>query len=547
MPVMTTRTQLRSIATAAVWLALAPTLGTLACRAATRGSAIDELLALDTRGRDIVVVLSDTHRLDHVTGFAAPPDDPTPNIARLMRDAVAFEATLTPVPISAPAYATLMTGMAPLDHGLLNNEQHLPAEPALLQEKLRDAGYRTSAVVGNPYCSAGHGFARGFDAFWDRIDGVGNRGEVITDQAVQWLDTVAGDRPIFLFLAYMDAHTPYITDTIPPSLRVEVNGVHLLDARAENAHVEQRYALTLRPGRNLVRFIFLDDGAPAGPDTAASPLHVRGMHLASGRPIERTTGVDPVPGTDFSRLANRSELEIVNHDRQPVADELVFRCYRKYRHDNIPRFYRAGVASFDRSFGRLVSALEQHGRYDDAVVIFLSDHGEMLGEHDAWGHVEHVFQESLEVPLVIKAPGLPGGRYDATRVGLRDVHDLILEIALGADPERRRAIAERRRLPFVAATYPPEGGSLQVAALSDGFKVVVDADAAEHAYDLGADPGERVDLLAAGPGGVAVDRLLTVARSEIAAAASAEWLELEVLSPAERDRLRALGYLDAAP
>ncbi|MGD8440789.1 MAG: sulfatase [Holophagae bacterium] len=544
---MMTWIELRSIATAAVWVALAPTLGTLACRAGNGGSAIDELLALDARGRDVVVVLSDTHRLDHVTGFAAPPDDPTPNVARLMRDAVAFEAALTPVPISAPAYATLMTGMAPLDHGLLNNEQPLPVGPVLLQEQLHDAGYRTSAVVGNPYCSAGHGFARGFDAFWDRIDGVGNRGEVITDQAVRWLDTVADDRPIFLFLAYMDAHTPYITDTIPPSLRVEVNGVHLLDARAENAHVEQRYELTLQPGRNIVRLLFLEDGAPASPDTAASPLHVRGMHLASGRPVERTDGVDPVPGTGFSRLANRSELEIVNRGSEPVTDELVFRCYRKYRHENIPRYYRAGVASFDRSFGRLVAALKERGRYDDAVVVFLSDHGEMLGEHDAWGHVEHVFQESLQVPLVIKAPGLPGGRHDATRIGLRDVHDLILEVALGTDPERRRAIAERRRLPFVAATYPPEGSSLQVAALSDGFKVVVDADAAEHAYDLGADPGERVDLLAAGPGGAAVDRLLTIARSELAAAASAKWLDIEVLSPAERDRLRALGYLDATP
>ncbi len=51
----------------------------------------------------------------------------------------------------------------------------------------------------------------------------------------------------------------------------------------------------------------------------------------------------------------------------------------------------------------------------------------------------------------------------------------------------------------------------------------------------------------AGTGGSAIDELLTVARSELAAAASTKWLDIEVLSPAERDRLRALGSLDAPP
>ncbi len=488
-------------------------------------------------------MLSDTHRWDHVSVSVDPETSLTPNIARLAADGAIFDNVLTPVPISAPAYATLMTGLAPLEHGLFNNEQDLRTDLPLVQERLRDAGYRTAAVVGNPFCSAGHGFARGFDHFWDRIDGRGNHGEVITDEALRWLAAVTDDTPFFLFLAYMDAHTPYINDEVPPSLRVEVNGAHLLDARAENAHVEQRYPVALRPGRNVVELRFLDGGAPATPADDPSPLHVRGLRLASGLAFDRERGVEPVSGTGFERLANRAELVIVNPRPTRVDDELVFRCYRKYRHENIPRFYRAGVRSFDRSLGRLIAALEDRGLYRDAVVIFLSDHGEMLGEHGAWGHVEHVHQESLRVPMVITAPGLAGGTVGPSRLGLSDVHDLILELALGSDPGRRQTIKARASRPFIAATYPPEGGTLKVAAIRDQLKAVVTADGVEQVFDLTSDPGERTDLAAADRGSDAIASLLTTARDELAAAASAELLDIELLSQDERDRLRALGYL----
>ena len=85
------------------------------------------------------------------------------------------------------------------------------------------------------------------------------------------------------------------------------------------------------------------------PDSQLQPLK-----LAGGGPLRRAGGFAPVAGTPYERIDNRAVLSIVNPSDDPVEDELVFRCYRKYRHDRIPGYYRAGIRSFDRAAGRLL-------------------------------------------------------------------------------------------------------------------------------------------------------------------------------------------------
>jgi arylsulfatase A-like enzyme len=496
---------------------------------------------------NIVLILSDTHRLDHVSALSSADPSLTPGIASLARDGVSFTEVYTPVPISAPAYASLMTGLRPVEHGLLNNQQHLGPDPPLIQERLQRLGYRTAAVVGNPFCSSGHGFGRGFDSFWDHIEGRGKEGEILTDEAVLRLESLTGEAPFFLFVAYMDAHTPYIADEIPPSLRVEVNGVRIRDERAENAHVEQRFEMVLEPGENRISLNFLDNGEPARPADGPSPLHLKGLRLASGLPLERTDSVVPIEGTPYERIDNATILTVVNPDETPVNDELVFRCYRKYRPEIIPGYYAAGVRSFDRSAGRLLDHLRERELYEDAVVIFVSDHGEMLGEHDAWGHVEHLWEESLRVPLVVKGPGLERGTASSTRLDLLDLHDLVLALASGDVSTVDRLTTPSREKTIVGATYPPESGVLQATAIRGPFKVVVDADGAERAFDLDNDRAEAVDILARAQQDPHIPALLAAARDELAAATEVESLDLSALSAEERDRLRALGYLHTDP
>jgi hypothetical protein len=102
----------------------------------------------------------------------------------------------------------------------------------------------------------------------------------------------------------------------------------------------------------------------------------------------------------------------------------------------------------------------------------------------------------------------------------------------------------RRREPFVAATYPPEAPSLQVAVIHEGYKIVVEADGSARAFDLRSDPSEGAKLIMNRRDEPELAALLSIARTELAAAAATESLDLDALSLEERDRLRALGYLD---
>jgi hypothetical protein len=494
---------------------------------------------------DIVLILSDTHRLDHLSGFAPGAKELTPNIATLMRDGVTFTEAYSPVPISAPAYASLLTGLRPVEHGLLNNQQHLGPDFRLLQESLQDLGYRTAAVIGNPFCSSAHGFGRGFDSYWDQVDGHGKEGEIITGEAIRWLDSSPGDTPFFLFAAYMDAHTPYIAEEIPPSLRIEFNGKWLRDERAENAHIEQRYDLVLQPGENQVTLSFLDAGIPALPPDAGSPLHFKDLRMASGLPLERTQSIIPIEGTPYERINNRAMLTVTNGQDHPVTDELVFRCFRKYRPEVIPSYYKAGIQSFDQSAGRLIDHLRDRGLYDRAVIIFVSDHGEMLGEHQAWGHVPHLFQETIRVPLVIKAPGLDAGIANSTPLDLTDLHGLVLDLATGDRAGFDGVLDSAGRATLLGATYPPEAGTLQASAIRANLKVILTIDGEIKAFDLETDPHEEHDIYPQMNLDPRIEALVESARDELTAAAGTETLDLEALSEEERDRLRALGYLDS--
>lgn len=66
--------------------------------------------------------------------------------------------------------------------------------------------------------------------------------------------------------------------------------------------------------------------------------------------------------------------------------------------------YYASVAFMDAQVGKVMKALHQSGKADDTIVIFTSDHGYHLGEHDFWAKVS-LHEESAAVPLIIKAPG----------------------------------------------------------------------------------------------------------------------------------------------
>jgi hypothetical protein len=151
--------------------------------------------------------------------------------------------------------------------------------------------------------------------------------------------------------------------------------------------------------------------------------------------------------------------------------------------------YRAEVAYTDRQLLRLVDALEAARLLDGAVVVFTADHGEEFWEHGGVEHGHSHHREVVEVPLVIRGPGMRPGRRDGI-ASLTDIVPTVLtavglpsegvDLAGPVDPERVVSVwgnlhlrpdcsarsAERRVIARGCGELPPD------------------------AYDLFADPAE---------------------------------------------------------
>ncbi len=145
--------------------------------------------------------------------------------------------------------------------------------------------------------------------------------------------------------------------------------------------------------------------------------------------------------------------------------------------------YRAALEDSDARVGEVLAALGPHRK--DTLVVFTSDHGELLGEHDRVGHGHHVWEALAAVPLVVDHPGIPGDRETLAPAGSAvAIADLITRsLAVPADWE----IGIRDPLPLVVQR---EG---RVAISPDGRrKALWDSDLGEepHIFDLLADPGE---------------------------------------------------------
>ena len=96
---------------------------------------------------DILLITIDTLRADSLEPYGAT-DTLTPNTAALADQGVVYEAATTPMPLTRPAHASILTGLYPDQHGVLTNHQILPEDNVTLAEILLDAGYQTAGFTG---------------------------------------------------------------------------------------------------------------------------------------------------------------------------------------------------------------------------------------------------------------------------------------------------------------------------------------------------------------------------------------------------------------
>lgn len=440
------------------------------------------------RAPNILLLLPDQHRFDW-SGATPGLAVRTPHLDALGRRGTRFTHALCPSPLCAPSRACLASGREYDRCGVPGNRTDYPLAQTTYYRLLRDAGgYHTAGVGKFDLHKASPIW--GLDGRtrlceWGFTDGIDNAGK---------RDAVASgaEAPRDPYMAFLHARGLAAAHVADFRARRGDHGTHPTplpdDAYCDNWIAENGLALLRRFPRGRPWHLVVNFAGPHEPmditrtmaawyaDADLPPPHVT---PAEGESL-RARGLD--------------------------AAELV----------QIRRNYSAMVENIDRWAGAFLQAVRDRGDEGETVVVWSSDHGEMLGDRGLWGKSQP-WQPSVGIPLVVAGPGVAEGAVCTAPVSLMDLAATFLEYAGVPRPADMDSLSLRPLLedrtaalrPFVRSGLGPwrlvfDGRYKLVAgyALAGARPLAGGGGAAEVPpllFDLQADPWEERDLASERP------------------------------------------------
>jgi arylsulfatase A-like enzyme len=217
-----------------------------------------------------------------------------------------------------------------------------------------------------------------------------------------------------------------------------------------------------------------------------------------------------------------------------------------------PTPYAAEIQYLDHELGRLLDGLAARGLFDTSAIVIAADHGEGLGEHGEETHGAFVYQSTVAVPLLVRAPGVEPGRRIAGNVSLVDVAPTLLDlVGIESGAHVQGVSLAPALLEGAALPERPVYLETRLGAHSFGwaplFAVVAGADKYIEAprpelYDLSRDPRELADRFASDSSS-ATRRADELGRLRTAlAGAGPRWWRHHTSASGDREQLEALGY-----
>jgi arylsulfatase A-like enzyme len=157
---------------------------------------------------NVVLVVMDTLRADRLSAYGY--ERPTaPRLERLAARGVRFDACYSTASWTWPATASLLTGLTPMEHGLVGEgSSFLPEQAETLAEALQSAGFTTAAWSGNPIVSAARNFDQGFERYTSAPEGF-QKTDVFFEDVRAFLRASAETR-FFLYLHLTEPHEPLV-------------------------------------------------------------------------------------------------------------------------------------------------------------------------------------------------------------------------------------------------------------------------------------------------------------------------------------------------
>lgn len=411
----------------------------------------------------------------------------TPNLDRLAAEGVAFTHAFSQSPVCTPSRCGFLTGMYPTTvHGRQNGQAHPPPGELLVTRMLADAGY-DCGLAGKLHLAACQG----------RVEPRTNDGY----RVFHWSHHPHPDWPENAYIQWLHQQGLSWED---------VDGFP--DGTFAGPGVPSEYHQTTWCAQMAMQFI---DERRDGPWLMS--VNTFDPHLRFDPPPEYWERYDPeqMPLPDYvpGELDNKPRFQQTDHHGSHGGRGRSCADANERELREVVAAYYAMIEHIDHHVGRLLDHLETTGQRDDTIVIFHSDHGELLGDHGMWQKGPHFYDCSIRVPLIVSWPGHfeAGLRSDAL-VQLIDLAPTVLDACGEPVPERMqgRSLApilrgevdpDEHRDSVYCEYYnampcrrPPAYGTMY---RDRERKICVyhgDARGEGELYDLQADPGEHINL-----------------------------------------------------
>ncbi len=414
----------------------------------------------------------------------------TPNLDRLAADGMLFRNCFTQSPVCAPSRAAFLTGRYPVTCGCRQNGQDIPDTEIPVPRILADHGYRCG-LAGKLHISACNPSLNrnaepriddGYSDFhWSHHDG---GGWGLNNEYWRWLAEHGRE---YVTIPHPDCR--FVEYGMPEEFRqtawcVGKAAEFITDRAADrqpwlfSVNLFDPHHAFNPPREALERFLPVLDRIPL-PDYVPGEL--------DNKPVWQRTD-------HAGAYSGRAGFEF---DDMSSAD-----------HRWIKAAYWAMVEVIDRQLGRLFEVLKQTGQEEDTIIIFTSDHGEMLGDHGIYLKGPYFYDCLTRVPLVIAGKGISRGVRNDALVELFDLAPTILDLCGIEIPERMQAksffplltgketiLRESVYCEFYGANfrYDPHAFTTMVRTGKHKLSVAHRTGCGE-LYDLDADPGEHRNL-----------------------------------------------------
>jgi len=422
---------------------------------------------------------------DQMQGRVLDPGHPcqTPNFDRLIAEGVRFTRAYTPNAVCSPARASLMTGLLPHNHGVLQvthtgepDQNVLRTEHPHWAQILQQNGYRT-----------------GYFGKWHVEHSE-------SPERFGWEVTAKAARRTELTPENSGGGTPKAPVIGNPSFHHN---------QPEGYRETLLYGVTDMPpeergcGLNTGRAMEFLDEALQGEAPWCCFVSVLEPHdpFVCGREAWSRYEVDSLPlaPNAFDDLADRPGL-------YRKAARTWSGLSERQRREAMACYY-ATITEIDTQFGKLLARLRESGEWENTIIVLTSDHGELLGAHGLYTKNIGAFEEVYQIPLVISGPGLRKGETTAARVGLHDLHPTLLELT-GCHAEPARALPDSRS--FAPVLHRAEAEADHAAGFAEYYggrihltqrivwegdwKFVFNGFDEDELYHLAADPYELTNL-----------------------------------------------------